>query len=235
MVAPLLIASIDIAPQGDNLLVSASTPSHIIALLAALSLAPFALMLLSSYAKITVVWSLVRSAIGLQNVPSSAVIAALAFVTTAVIMKPVISQTSERIREHPIRRIVERGDWKELEDIIDPLRRFLQVNTDPRQLESLLEYIASARGATAPGAPDFFVSALAFVLTELKEGLHIAALLFVPFLIVDLLVSVLLYAIGLHTLSPTQVALPLKIALFVTVDGLDLLTRTFILSYGVAR
>jgi type III secretion protein R len=209
----------------------AERPGELIALLAVLALAPAALVMLTSFLKIIVVLSIARSALGAPQVPPGTAVTGLALVLTLLVMAPVGE------RALTLARAV-RGDGvaasaARLEAAAEPVRAFLARFARPDDRAVFLDVARRLRAAN--GAPveerDLSVLAPAFVVSELRRAFTIGFLVFVPFVAVDLVVANVLLALGLTQLSPTSVALPFKLLLFVAVDGWRLLARSLALSY----
>lgn len=202
--------------------------------LALMSVVPFAIMMLTSFSKIVVVLSIVRSALGTQQAPPTMVLTGLAAVLSATIMTP----TFERMWTQGRDAYAEARGGAELlsraGQVTEPLREFL---TRHGSAEERARFVDLARELRPPeeanlvAETDLSVVVPAFVLTELKEAFIIGFLIFLPFLVLDMLIANVLLALGMQTLSPSQVALPFKILLFVAVDGWALLSRGLILGY----
>lgn len=293
---------------------SLPNPVVMVIVLGALALAPFALVMLTSFAKMSVVLSILRNALGTQNVPPNQVITGLAFVLTFFVMTPVVKQmykdagsvsnTKDMISEASVKSVFDAvGRGKE------PLRRFLikHAHNQDRllfvELARRLDESSQAprpRASSAPGSPlstttipaasltvssaapavpaakadaapalantatptvaasapdpltvqtkpavpplvvqdqsllskdDFQVIIPAFVTSQLKEAFQIGFLIFLPFIIIDMVVANILLAMGMSMLSPSVVSLPFKLLLFVLVDGWFLIVRGLVLSY----
>lgn len=218
-------------------------PLVLLVALAALSLLPFVLMMITSFVKIAVVLSIVRSALGTPNMPPTAVITGLSIILTVYVMAPVGLEVYRQAQP-----VVEASRGKPLvsaatidlalraaDKAKEPVRRFLEKHSHDKDRAMLLEIARRMRPAieaesVAPN--DFLVLVPAFVISELKEAFQIGFILFVPFLVLDMVVSNILLALGMHMLSPTTVALPFKLLLFVLVDGWYLITRGLVLGYG---
>ncbi len=210
--------------------------------IAALSIAPFVLLLLTSFVKIAVVLGILKSALGAAQIPPSQVVTGLALILTLYVMAP----TGERMFK-AAEADLGRGSGAELLSVSslealgtavgkakEPLREFLLRQTSPT--DRLLFYQLSLRmRSPADGASvtehDFLVIAPAFLASELRRSFEIGFLILIPFLVVDLVVANLLAALGMNMLSPTSVSLPFKLLLFVIVDGWQLLLRGLIESY----
>ncbi|MDB4989737.1 MAG: Flagellar biosynthesis protein FliP [Myxococcaceae bacterium] len=196
--------------------------------LVALALVPLALMTLTSFAKIAVVFSALRNALGAADVPSSAIITALALALSVYTMGPVADAIAVRAEA------LEPRLRDSLPDLLDaarePARAFLQRNAGAAETRMLLE-LGQASGSPR-SADDLSVVWPSFALTELKEAFELGFFVYLPFLVLDLVVSHALLALGVVGLSPALVALPFKLLLFVAADGFLLVTRALLMSYG---
>lgn len=213
---------------------SAGNPLAMMAMLAVLSLVPFAVMLLTSFSKIAVVLSFARSAMGTQQAPPTIVLTGLAAVLSAHIMSPVM----ERMYDAGQRVYPKLESGAQILDgavqVTDPLRAFLVKHGSAEERALFVELARELRPPEEMEQVqegDLFVVIPAFVITELKEAFQIGFLIFLPFLVLDMVIANVLLALGMQTLSPGQVSLPFKILLFVAVDGWSLLARGLILGY----
>lgn len=211
----------------------ADRPAELLVLLAALAVVPAALVMLTSFLKIVVVLSIARSAIGAPQVPPNSAVTGLALVLTAVVMAPVGERALAAMREGQRERGLAAAVGQ-LERGAEPLRLFLGrfARADDRAVFLDVARRLRAPSAAEPCEEDFAVLAPAFVVSELRRAFTIGFLVFVPFLVVDLVVSNVLLALGLTQLSPTSIALPFKLLLFVAVDGWKVLARALALSYA---
>jgi type III secretion protein R len=201
-------------------------------LLGLLALLPVALVTLTSFLKIAVVLSIARSALGAPQVPPSTAVTGLALVLTALVMAPVAEESLALAREGGWEGGV-RGTAAALARAAEPLRAFLDRHARADDPAAFLDVAARLRrDARLPAATDLAVLAPAFIVSELRRAFTIGFLVFVPFLVVDLVISNVLLALGLTQLSPSSVALPFKLLLFVAVDGWKLLARALALSYA---
>lgn len=210
----------------------ADQPLTMVVVLALLSLAPFAMLMLTSFSKMAVVFSLVRTAIGAQQAPPSMVLTGLAVVLTGYLMAPVAREMVTRAQEGshhgPPVNLLHRS-----ERVTEPLKAFLTKHGDSAQRAQLVELSAELRGSEIEGLneSDWAVVIPAFVLTELKEAFQLGFMIFLPFMVIDMVVANVLLALGMQTLSPAQVSLAFKVLLFVVVDGWSLLARGLLLGY----
>jgi type III secretion protein R len=221
----------------------ASRPLVLILVMAALSLIPFALLMVTSFVRISVVLSILRSAIGTPSVPPTQVLTGLALVLTIAVMAPTGQRMYEAMK--PALGAAAAGDVTSGETLAalgtaadrgkEPLRDFILKHTDPRDRASFLAVTLKMRAPAeraAIGDRDFGVIVPAFVTSELRRAFQIGFLLFIPFLVVDMVIANLLLALGMHMLSPTTVSLPFKLLLFVIADGWTLVIRGLLQSYA---
>jgi type III secretion protein R len=217
----------------DDLL---SRPLALVVALALVSLLPFILMGVTSFVKISTVLQIVRGAIGAPSVPSNTVVMALAGALTLLAMAPVGARIATRAaplleaKEHDTVAWVRGG----IDAVREPMRDFLGANASDKEKARFLDVARKARpepDRAAVAATDLPVLVPAFVVTELTEAFAIGFLLFLPFLIVDLVVGNILAALGMQTLSATQVSLPFKLLLFVAIDGWGLLSQALVSGY----
>lgn len=194
--------------------------------LLALALVPLSLMTLTAFAKIAVVFSALRNALGAPDVPSSSIITALALALSVYVMAPVAEQVTARL---PAGARAPSDVGALITAAREPLLGFLARNAGAREKELLVE-LARERGSEASEG-DFSVLWASFAITELKRAFQLGFFMFLPFLVLDLVVAHVLLALGMHGLTPSAVALPFKLILFVSVDGFLLVSRALILGY----
>lgn len=232
----LLLGAPGASRLGESLIAesTAGRPLSMMVLLGALSLLPFAALMLTSFSKIAVVLSLARSAMGTQQAPPTIVLTGLAVVLSAHIMAPVADAMLRAGREAK----VEAGTGAQLlsaaSAAAQPLREFLVKHGSADERARFVELARELRPvaeANEVSETDLAIVVPAFVITELKEAFQIGFLVFLPFLVLDMVIANILLALGMQALSPSQVSLPFKILLFVAVDGWALLARGLILGY----
>lgn len=208
------------------------SPSSSITLILAitvLSVAPSVLLLATSFTKIIVVLGLTRNALGLPSSPPNQVLTGIALFLTLFVMGPVFSDIND-VAVQPymdgaitVSQAYDAG--------VVPLREFLLTNTREEELQLMI----GLSGEEAPASPEqVSMTTLipAFVLSELKSAFIIGLVVFIPFLVLDMLVSAALMAMGMMMVPPTIVSLPFKLLLFVVVDGWALITTALVGSYG---
>ena len=226
------------APDGspDPLL---ARPIALIIALALVSLAPFVFMTLTAFLKISTVLHIVRGAIGAQNIPSNTVVMALAAALTLIAMAPV----GTRIMQRAAPGLADSDSantatlFRGLVDATkEPLRAFLRANASPMEHGRFYEVARAARppqGRDDVARDDFIVLIPAFMITELMEAFALGFVLYLPFLVIDLVIANVLLSLGMQMLNPTQVSLPFKLLLFVAIDGWGLLARALVTGYAV--
>jgi type III secretion protein R len=226
-----------VTPGADDLL---TRPIALVVALALVSLLPFAFMTLTAFVKISTVLQIVRGAIGAQNIPSNTVIMALAAALTLLAMAPVGSRIYDRAK--PLldgEKVTETGTFVKgmLDATREPLRDFLRSNASERERNRFYEIARTARPEAERkdvGKADFVVLIPAFMVSELIEAFALGFAIFLPFLIIDLVVSNVLLALGMQMMNPTQVSLPFKLLLFVAIDGWGLLAQALVTGYHVS-
>jgi flagellar biosynthetic protein FliP len=194
-----------------------------------LSLLPAIVLTCTSFTKVLVVLGLTRNALGLQQTPNNQVLAGLALFLSLFIMSPVVSQVN-----HDGVQPYLHGDkttTQAFHDGMEPLRTFMLDNTDDDEL-SLLTNVAHKD--LPDDRDDVPTTTLipAFVLSELKDAFIIGFIIFIPFLVIDIVVSGALMSLGMMMMPPVMVSLPFKLLLFVMVDGWALVIKALVSSYG---
>jgi type III secretion protein R len=222
----------------------AANPSMVtkLAILAGLSLLPFAIMLLTSFMKIVVVLALLRNALGVQNTPPNQVINGIALLITLYVMFPtglaMYNAAESVITTNPPTEILSDKSALFVVNVIDkakePLRGFLQRNTSGKHLQSF--YALGAKVFPEPYKSqlkqnDFIVLIPSFITSQLKSAFEVGVLIYLPFFVIDLVVSNILLAMGMMMLSPLTIALPIKLLLLVTIDGWTILIQGLALSF----
>lgn len=201
---------------------------QLIVALALISLVPFFLVSVTSFLRIVIVFTLARTAIGTQQVPPNAVIVGLALFMTVFIMSPVWEEVNKNaITPYNQGKI---SQMKAFEIGIKPLQKFMIRQTREKDLMLFVQFSKIKTPKSAEEVP-LYVLIPSFMISELKTAFQIGFLLFIPFIMIDLIVSNILLSLGMFMLSPVMVSLPFKILLFVLVDGWNLITRGLLLSF----
>lgn len=207
-----------------------SVTLQILIFMTALSFIPAAVIMMTSFTRIVVVMAILRQAFGLQQTPSNQVIIGLTLFMTLFIMTPVYNQIDETaIQPYLAEQLtsVEAIDKGKV-----PLRAFMLEQTRLKDLDTLAS-MAGLDTVDQPTDLPMTVIIPAFIISELKTAFQIGFILFIPFLIIDLVVASILMAMGMMMLSPMIVSLPFKLMLFVMVDGWNLVIGTIATSYGL--
>ncbi|MDR2576932.1 MAG: type III secretion system export apparatus subunit SctR [Puniceicoccales bacterium] len=209
-------------------------PITVILLLTVLGVAPFFLLMVTSFVKLVIVLGLVRNALGTQQVPPNLVLNGLALIITMYIMAPVGKETMAiaAAQEFSIQNVKELPKF--LQTVGEPLRNFLMKHTSPSNRGFFLGAAARLwpkKDVENLTASDFLILVPAFTVSELTTSFQIGVLLFLPFIAVDIVVSNVLMALGMMMMSPMTISLPFKLMLFVLVDGWSKLIEGLVLTY----
>ena len=205
-----------------------STPILVLLGLTLLSLVPAILLTCTSFTKILVVLGLTRNALGLQQIPPNQVLAGLALFLSLFVMSPVLSQINhDGLQPYLHGTKTQTQAWH---DGIEPLRGFMLKQTGDKEL-ALLTDVAHRPKPDKPADVPMTTLVPAFILSELKQAFIIGFLIFIPFLVIDIVVSSALMSLGMMMMPPVMVSLPFKLLLFVMVDGWGLIVRSLVQSY----
>ncbi len=212
------------------------TASQIIIVLVGASLIPYMAVLITSYTKIVIVMGILRTALGLQATPPNMVINGLAIILSLFIMQPVFSETWDLLKGQNLNwSTVEINKIENLwENINPPIIQFLRQNS---KLEMRRFFMKTARQSWPKEQynkireDNFLILVPAFVLTEMTIAFQIGFIIYLPFLVIDLVVSNILLALGMMMISPTAISLPFKLLLFILVDGWTRLLGGLVMTY----
>ena len=216
-------------PATQNLGAGLSSPMQIVLLLTLLTLLPALIMCLTPFLRLSIVLHFLRQALGTQTVPSNQVLLGLSLLLSLIIMQPVLTNIySTGWQPFEEGRI----GWQQAVDAgSQPLREFLLHFTREKDIQLFLE-ISKTPAPAAPRDLALSILAPAYVLSELKAGFQIGAVLFLPFLIIDIVVASVSLSIGMVQLPPVMISAPFKILLFVVVDGWTLLIGSLVRSFN---
>lgn len=221
-------------PKIDIGVTTATTPKDVAAtiqiflLLTVLTLAPAILMLMTSFTRIVIVLSFLRQALGSQQIPPNQILIGLALFMTFYIMTPVGTEIYDKAwKPYMDNKITLEASMKEA---IKPLRTFMFKQTREKDLALFIFLSKSPRPKTQADVP---TGALipAFVISELKTAFTVGFLIYVPFLIIDMVIASTLMSMGMLMLPPVMISLPFKLLLFIMVDGWHLISRALIVSF----
>ena len=201
---------------------------QILALMTALTLLPALLLSMTSFTRIMIVLAILRQALGTAQTPSNQVLLGLSLFLTLFTMAPVLDQVNEQALQPYLKEQI--AESVALERALGPFRQFMLKQTRETDL-GLFVRIAGNAEITAPEETPFTLLAPAFITSELKTAFQMGFLLFLPFLIIDLVVATILMSMGMMMLSPLVISLPFKLMLFVLVDGWALVIETLAASF----
>ena len=201
---------------------------QLLILLTFLSLAPAILVMVTSFTRIIIVLSLVRSAIGVPALPPNQVLIGIAFLMTVFIMAPVWQTVNEDALQPYLNGEIEQSEAMTLAEA--PVRRFMLAQTREADLELFVGMAFEERPVGIEDVPTYVVIP-SFILSELKTAFQMGFIIFVPFLIIDIVVSSALLSMGMMMLPPAVISLPFKILLFVLVDGWSLILGSLATSF----
>ncbi len=203
---------------------------EIIALLTILTLAPAILILMTPFTRIVVVFHFLRQAIGTQSSPPNQVVVGLALFMTFFIIKPVALEVYDNSLNPYLEEEINYQEAFETAQV--PIRKFLLANT--READIAL-FVKGSKGVKPQSREDVSLLVLipAYVISELKTAFIVGFVLYVPFLVIDMVVASVLLAMGMMMLPPVMISLPFKLMLFVLVDGWNLLAGSLLKSFGV--
>jgi len=209
-------------------------PLTLIVLTAVLALAPFFAIMATSYVKLVVVLSLVRNALGIQQIPPNMVLNGIAVILTIYIMAPVGQATFAAVENEDFKEFSPARLRLVLEKGSTPIRDFLNRHTSAHERKFFLDTARRVWGNDARveiSKDSFFVLIPAFTVSELTAAFQIGFLLYLPFIAIDLIVSNILLAMGMMMVSPMTISLPFKLLLFVLVDGWARLIHGLVMTY----
>ncbi len=224
-------ASDSLASEIEHLLASSSTTSRLIQvflLVTVLGIAPSILIMVTSFVRISIVLSIVRTALGLQQTPPNQVILSLGLFLTFFIMSPTLQQAYDTGLKPMLEETMPEEEAIPL--IIQPFKVFMVNNTRVKDID-LFRSMAKVDVSDNLEELPLRVVIPAFMISELKRGFEIGFLIFLPFLIIDIVVASILMAMGLMMMPPVMIALPFKIIFFVLVDGWYLLSGSLVQSF----
>lgn len=221
-----------------------SQPLVLMLALAALALAPFVVIMATSFVKLAVVFALIRNALGTQQIPPNTVVTGLALIMTIYIMMPIGHQaynaaagvihtdTNQPLLSQTTVKLLQQG----IEAAKEPVRGFLLKHTHKKdrmlffQLARKMETDPTAREKI--GDTDLLNIVPAFAISELAESFQIGFVIFLPFLVIDLVIANILLSLGMFQISPITISLPFKLLLFVLVDGWHMIAKGLIIGYA---
>jgi flagellar biosynthetic protein FliP len=238
MMVPELALAADGAMQinlvGDALAegagaMGASTPIKLLITMTLLAVAPAIILSMTSFTRLIIIFSLMRQAVGVQQAPPNQILIGLALFLTWFIMGPTFNQVNDTALQPYFDGEMTEGEA--LEAGMIPMRKFMMKNTRKKDLALFLRLSGTARPATRADVPTRALVP-AFIISELKTAFQIGFLIYIPFLIIDLVVATVLLAMGMMVLPPVVISLPFKLLLFVFIDGWNLLVSSIVQSFA---
>jgi len=210
---------------------SYSVTLQVVILMTMLSFIPAIIMMMTAFTRIIVVFGILRQAIGLQQTPSNQILIGLALFLTVFVMAPVFKEVHRQAIQPYMNE--QMSALEALETASIPMRQFMLAQTRETDLNLFVELAGDDQKFTSLEEVPLTIVIPAFVTSELKTAFQIGFLLFIPFLIIDLVIASVLMAMGMMMLSPMIVSLPFKIMLFVFVDGWAMVVGTLAGSFGI--
>ena len=205
-----------------------STTLQIMAVLTLASLAPGILIMTTSFIRIIIVIGFLRNALATQNVPPNQVMISLALFLTFYLMAPYWSQANDNGLQPYLAGQISQEEA--IDNVVEPMREFMFKQTRESDLALFVNLSESERPATQEDVSTFTLIP-AFVISELKTGFQLGFMIYVPFIVIDMIVASTLMSMGMMMLPPVMISMPFKILLFVMVDGWHLLIRSIIISF----
>jgi flagellar biosynthetic protein FliP len=209
-----------------------SVSIQILAIMTALSFIPALLLMTTSFTRIIIVFAILRQALGLQQSPSNQILIGMTLFLTLFIMAPVFDQVNKLALQPYVNEQI--SSKEAIERTIKPFHTFMMAQTRESDLKLFMD-ISNTNGINTAEEVPMMVLIPSFITSELKTAFQIGFIIFIPFLVIDIVVASVLMAMGMMMLSPLIISLPFKIMLFVLVDGWAMLMGTLAASYGILQ
>ncbi|AEN87933.1 MULTISPECIES: flagellar type III secretion system pore protein FliP [Priestia] len=205
-----------------------STSVQLLLLLTVFSVAPGILIMMTCFTRIVIVLSFVRTSLGTQQMPPNQVLVGLSLFLTFFIMAPTFSQVNEQALQPLLKEKITLN--QAYEKAAEPMKEFMSAHTRQKDLALFLEYADIDKPSSVQDIP---LTALvpAYAISELKTAFQIGFMIFIPFLIIDMIIASVLMSMGMMMLPPVMISLPFKILLFVLVDGWNLVIKSLLISF----
>jgi flagellar biosynthetic protein FliP len=187
-------------------------------------------MLMTGFTRILIVLSFLRSALGTQSAPPTQLLVAIAVILTGVVMQPTLTEANSSALQPYLRGEI--GQVQAYQAAVVPLRKFMLANTRDRDLTVFTQMTGSDSAKTIEEVPTMTIVS-AFVTSELRTAFQMGFVIFLPFLVIDLIVASVLMSLGMFMLPPVMVSLPFKLLLFVLADGWALVMQNLVASFRV--
>lgn len=224
-----VIPGIQIDVGGSNEPGDVANTLTLIMLITVLSIAPSLLVLMTSFTRIVIVLGFVRTSLATQQMPPNQVIIGLALFLTLFVMAPTLGEINQSALQPYLQGEI--SQTEALDKAAIPIKKFMLAHTRQKDLKMFLEYSQADKPS---GVEDTPLTAIipAFAISELRTAFQMGFMIFIPFLVIDMIVSSTLMAMGMMMLPPVMISLPFKILLFILVDGWYLVVRSLLLSFG---
>jgi flagellar biosynthesis protein FliP len=205
-----------------------STSVQLLLLLTVFSVAPGILIMMTCFTRIVIVLSFVRTSLGTQQMPPNQILVGLSLFLTFFIMAPTFSQVNEQALQPLLKEKITLN--QAYEKAAEPMKEFMSAHTRQKDLALFLEYADIDKPSSVQDIP---LTALvpAYAISELKTAFQIGFMIFIPFLIIDMIIASVLMSMGMMMLPPVMISLPFKILLFVLVDGWNLVIKSLLISF----
>jgi flagellar biosynthetic protein FliP len=224
----ITLPNVSIEINGKQTADAIATPLKAIGLITVLSLAPYILIMMTPYIRVVIVFSMLRSALGTQQTPPNQVIIAFSFFVTLYILNPVLVKINEQALQPYLNKKITQEEF--ISRVTKEYKKFMIKHTKSEDLAFFINYSKIKKPEKLEDLP-LTVVIPAYILSELKVAFIIGFLIYLPFLVIDMIVGSVLMAMGMFMMSPMTVSLPFKLLLFVSIDGWKLITEGLIKSY----
>lgn len=227
--AASIFPSVDISIGGSSSSDGVATSVQLIVLFTILTLVPYILIMLTSFTRIVISLSFLRNAIGTQTIPSNQIIIGLALFMTFFIMSPIFDEISKNAFTPYANGEISQEVF--IEEAVNPLRTFMMSQVEEKDL-LLFTNLAGIESYDSPESIPNSVLIPAFILGEVTKGFKIGFILYIPFIVIDMVVSSVLMAMGMMMLAPALISAPFKILLFIMVDGWSLIVENIVRTFS---
>nr|WP_229106512.1 flagellar type III secretion system pore protein FliP [Paenibacillus sp. 1001270B_150601_E10] len=224
-----IIPDIDISVGGEGTQ-SGVTSMSLVLLITILSIAPAILILMTSFTRIVIVLGFVRTSLGTQQMPPNQILIGLALFMTFFVMSPTIGQVNEVAVQPYIKGEI--TQTQALEKASVPMKKFMASHTREKDLLLFMKYTKTEKPSSVEDIP-ITVLVPAYAISELKTAFQMGFMIFIPFLIIDMVVASTLMSMGMMMLPPVMISLPFKILLFILVDGWHLVVQSLLSSFNL--
>ncbi len=228
-VQAIVLPTLTLGVEDANSPTQVSNALQILLLLTVLSVAPAIVLMTTCFTRIVIVFGFVRQAMGTQNMPPTQVLIGLALFLTFYVMSPTINAVNEQALQPYLREEI--GQEEALEKAIAPMRDFMFSHVIEEELQLLGDITLKEAPNNRDDIPTMTLIP-AFMLSELKRAFQMGFMIYIPFLVIDMIVASILMSMGMMMLPPVIISMPFKLLLFVLVDGWGLITGSLIKSFG---